>query len=141
VTKVFWDAMLFIYLFQGDPTFGPRVAELRKKSLERGDELYTSALAVGEVLAGAYRDKTEAEAARIRIAIVKAGVRILPFDGNALDVFARTRAKHKTTAADTIHLACAAVAGIDLFLTNDRQLRKLHIPGIKFIAGLDTNLL
>jgi len=58
-----------------------------------------------------------------------------------MDTFGRIRAKYRTSAADTIHLACAATAGIDLFLTNDNQLPKLHIPGIKFIAGLDTNLL
>jgi predicted nucleic acid-binding protein len=58
-----------------------------------------------------------------------------------MDVFGRIRANHRTSAADTIHLACASVAEIDLFLTNDRDLVKLHIPGIKFIAGLDTSLL
>lgn len=141
MTKVFWDAMLFIYLFQADPTFGARVASIRKRSLERGDEIYTSALAVGEVLAGVYRDKTPDDAKRIQAAILNAGVRILPFDVNAMDVFGRIRAKHRTSAADTIHLACAATAQIDLFLTNDKQLPKLHIPGIKFIASLDTNLL
>ena len=126
MTKVFWDTMLFIYLFQADPTFGPRVAYLRNRSLERGDEIYTSALAVGEVLAGVYRDKTAVEASRIRTNIVSAGVRILPFDSNAMDTFGRIRASHRTSAADTVHLACAATAGIDLFLTNDKAIAKTH---------------
>jgi predicted nucleic acid-binding protein len=141
MTRVFWDAMLFIYLFQRDPIFGKRVAQLRKRSLERGDEICTSALAIGEVLAGAYRDKNAEDAARIRGGILAAGINILPFDSSTMDSFARIRAQHRTSAADSIHLACAANAGVDLFLTGDKQLLKLHVPGIKFIAGLDTNLL
>jgi len=38
-------------------------------------------------------------------------------------------------------LACAAVAGTDLFLTNDEKLIGKVIPGIQFIAGLDSNIL
>jgi predicted nucleic acid-binding protein len=141
MTRVFWDTMLFIYLFQRDPTFGERVAHLRKRSLERGDEICTSALAIAEVLAGAYRDKSPEDAAKIRSGIQRAGIKILPFDTSAMDAFARVRAQHRTSAADSIHLACAATTGVDLFLTGDKQLLKLHVPGIKFIAGLDTNLL
>jgi predicted nucleic acid-binding protein len=43
--------------------------------------------------------------------------------------------------ADAIHLACAASAGIDLFLTGDKQLTKLDIPGIQFIAEFNTPIL
>ena len=47
---------------------------------------------------------------------------------------------HRVTPADAIHLASAAAAGVDLFLTNDRALQPLLIPGIHFIAGLGVNL-
>jgi len=52
MARVFWDAMLFIYLMEEDAVFGERVIELRARSLERGDEICTSALALGEVMAG-----------------------------------------------------------------------------------------
>jgi len=42
--------------------------------------------------------------------------------------------------ADAIHLACAANAGIDLFLTDDDRLHSLALPGIHFIAGMNVNL-
>jgi hypothetical protein len=38
---------------------------------------------------------------------------------------------------DAIHLGTAAEAKTDLFVTNDKQLQRLTIPGISFIAGLD----
>ena len=43
-------------------------------------------------------------------------------------------------AADAIHLATAAHARADLFLTNDQRLRGLVIPGIHFVAGMDVDL-
>jgi len=43
--------------------------------------------------------------------------------------------------ADAIHLASAAQAGTDLFLTNDKNLIGKVVPGIQFIASLDTQLL
>jgi predicted nucleic acid-binding protein len=141
MTRVFWDTLLFIYLLQDDPMFGKRVRYLRKRSLERGDEICTSALAVGEMLAGVYRDKIPADAIRVRDGILAGGVRILSFDLSATDAFGRIRSTHRTSAADSIHLACAASAGVDLFLTGDKQLTKLHVPGIKFIDSIDTQLL
>jgi predicted nucleic acid-binding protein len=140
MTRVFWDTNLFIYLLQSHPEHGRRVEYLRRRSLERRDELCTSALAVGEVLAGVYRDKTEEDAARV-LAGIQRTVNVLPFTAEAMDLFGRLRAKHRTSAADTIHLACAAVAGVDLFLTNDKDLVKLHVPGIKFIANFNSDLL
>jgi predicted nucleic acid-binding protein len=141
VTLIFWDTNLFIYLLQDDPTFGERVRYLRARSLERADQICTSALALGEVLAGVHRDKSPEDAIRVRDGILRAGVRILQFDSAASDTFGRIRATYRTSAADSIHLACAATTGVDLFLTADKELRKLHIPGIKFIDGIDTQLL
>ena len=40
-----------------------------------------------------------------------------------------------------LHLACAAEARVDLFLTHDKRLAKKIIPGIQFIATLDTDIL
>jgi uncharacterized protein len=43
--------------------------------------------------------------------------------------------------ADSIHLASAASAGIDLLLTGDKQLMGLDVPGVQFIADFNTPLL
>jgi hypothetical protein len=46
-------------------------------------------------------------------------------------------------APDSIHLACAAAARTDMFLTNDTQLlnRRLHVPGIQFISDFTKPIL
>ena len=50
--RVFWDTMLFVYLLEWHPTYGPLVQTLLARSYERGDILLTSWLALGEMLAG-----------------------------------------------------------------------------------------
>ena len=50
MSRIFWDTNLFVYLFEnrGEPT--ERVVSLRKRMIERNDELFTSALTLGELL-------------------------------------------------------------------------------------------
>jgi len=65
----------------------------------------------------------------------------LPFDKGAVEPFGRLRGEQKLKIADAIHLACAASAGIDLFLTGDKQLLKIDVPGIQFIADFNSTIL
>jgi predicted nucleic acid-binding protein len=65
---------------------------------------------------------------------------MLPFERKAAGEFANLRATTNVSPADAIHLACAGAAGIDLFLTPDKELQKLRVPGIQFMAGLDVNV-
>jgi predicted nucleic acid-binding protein len=65
---------------------------------------------------------------------------LIPFTAETADGYARIRASYRVSPADAIHLASAASAGVDLFLTNDHRLQPLAIPGIQFIAGMDVNL-
>ena len=69
------------------------------------------------------------------------GLSSFPFDIGAVIPFSKLRAEHKLKVADSIHLACAASAGIDLFLTGDRRLTKLDVPGIQFIAEFNNPIL
>ena len=50
MARVFWDTNLFIYLFEDNAEWSPRVIDLRQKMLARRDELVTSWLTVGEIL-------------------------------------------------------------------------------------------
>jgi hypothetical protein len=55
----------------------------------------------------------------------------------AVDRYSMIRAGTRVRQADGIHLASAAAAAVDLFVTNDDKLRTLSIPGIRFFADLD----
>jgi len=50
MARVFWDTNLFIYLFEKNDEWSPRVIDLRKRMRARQDELLTSWLTVGEAL-------------------------------------------------------------------------------------------
>jgi len=50
MSRVFWDTNLFIYLFEDFGGFSSQVATLRSRMLTRGDELFTSAVTLGEIL-------------------------------------------------------------------------------------------
>jgi predicted nucleic acid-binding protein len=137
MSRVFWDTMLFIYLLEGEPRFSARVRELLARSRKRGDKLFTSHLALGEVMAGASKSPNLPSDRFVRETLREMGFTCLPFDGGAVAPFARLRATQTLRIADSIHLACAASAGIDLFLTGDKQLTKLDVPGIQFIADFN----
>ena len=141
MSRIFWDTMLIIYLLEDHPIFGDRSEALAARARRRGDSLYTSYVALGEVLAGAAKSPQPAKTLAVQETLREMGFVYLPFDSGAVEPFSTLRAKHKLRIADAIHLACAASAGIDLFLTGDKQLAKLDVPGIQFIADFNTPIL
>jgi predicted nucleic acid-binding protein len=141
MSRIFWDSMLFIYLLENHPTFSERAGRLLDRAYNRGDSLYTSYLALGEVMAGAEKSKMPRKAQAVREIVIEMGFSCLPFDEGAVVPFSRLRSMQRLKIADSIHLACAASAGIDLFLTGDQQLLKLDVPGIQFIADFNNPVL
>ena len=128
--------MLFIYLLEGHAGFSKRVEYLLQRSYERNDTLCTSFLAYGEILAGAVGSQEKTD--KIQKTVKAMGFEFLPFGAGAVLPFSRLRAVSKVRVADAIHLSTAAAAGIDLFLTGDKQLLRLNVPGVQFIADFNS---
>ncbi len=141
MSRIYWDTMLFIYWLEDHPEYARRVDEIRSRMEERHDQLITGAFTFGEVLAGAYRKGTAQLADETRRLLRNAVAEVVPFTLDTADRYARIRGTPGITPADAIHLASAAQAGTDLFLTNDKSLVGKIVPGIQFIASLDTQLL
>jgi len=141
VSLVYWDTMLFIYWLEGHPQNARQVGRIHQRMAERGDQLCTSVFTVGEILTGAYKGGRTEEARRIRRFFESPAVRLLPFNPEAADRYARIRARWNVSPADAIHLACASTAQVDLYLSNDSGLKKMAIDGIRFIAGMDAAIL
>lgn len=140
MSRIYWDTMLFIYWLEDHPQFAKRVGTIRSRMEERQDQLVTGAFTFGEVLAGIYR-KGSADLARESRLLLEAVVsEVIPFNLETADHYARIRGILGLPPADAIHLASAAQAGADLFLTNDKKLLGKLVPGIQFIAALDTQL-
>jgi len=141
VSRIYWDSMLFIYWLEDNPVFAKRVTALRSRMRERNDELITSAFTLGEVLAGAYRKGAGSSADEVRGVLLTLVSEVVPFTAETANHYGRIRGTRGVSSADAIHLACAAQARTDLFLTNDKTLVGKVIPGIQFIAGLDSNII
>jgi predicted nucleic acid-binding protein len=129
--------MLFIYLLEANPVFGERVQRMHEAMLRRGDILCTSVFTVGEVLTGPRKLNDAAGIGGLKKFFGSKEVEILPFSMEAADRYSMIRAEMRVSQADAIHLATAAAAGVDLFVTNDEDLQKLAISGIRFFADID----
>jgi predicted nucleic acid-binding protein len=136
MSKIFWDTNLFIYLFEDYGQFSATTTVLRRRMLARGDELFTSTLTLGEILVKPLQVSNQALSDQYETAI-KATTVLLPLDVKAAKIYAALRSDKTLRAPDAIQLACAASAGVDLFITNDARLQAKHVPGIQFIAPLD----
>jgi uncharacterized protein len=136
VSLIYWDSMLFVYQLEAHPLFGSSVNGLLDNMIRRGDTLCTSVFCAGEVLAGPRQVGSLSGVEAVKRFFSGGSVVLLPFTIETADRFASIRASTKVSPPYAIHLATAAEASVDLFVTNDRDLRKLSIPGIKFFADL-----
>jgi predicted nucleic acid-binding protein len=136
MSRVFWDTNLFIYLFEGEDSLSERVKQLRQAMIQRGDQLLTSTLTLGEVLVKPL-ERRETELARKYEEAVAATALMIPFETKTARIYAALRSDRSLRAPDAIQLACAAAAGVDLFITNDARLHTRRIAGIQFIVPLD----
>jgi predicted nucleic acid-binding protein len=140
MSRIYWDTMLFVYWLEDHPKYGRRVLHILSRMQERGDELCTSAFSLAELLVGPYKQGASEVSERIRSVFEGPEITVLPFTTQVADQYARIRAQMNVSPADAIHLACAADADTDLFLSNDAYLVGKSVRGIKFIAGIDTDL-
>ena len=139
MSRVFWDTNLFVYLVEGH-RHGREVLALRRRMMEREDELLTSALTLGEVLVKPMEIGDQELRQRYE-SVITAGATVVPFDVRAAPRFAEIRRDRSIRAPDAIQLACASMVGVDLFITNDDRLSRKRVRGIHFIQPLDNAML
>jgi predicted nucleic acid-binding protein len=137
MSRIFLDTNFFIYLIQGTGPQSARTKYLRNAFSLRRDEILTSVMTLGELLVQPMRDGDFALVQSFKRILRSPGITVLPFLDNAAEIFAKLRADKNIKPPDAIQLATAAVAGCDLFLTNDERLRSVVVPGIHFITSFE----
>jgi predicted nucleic acid-binding protein len=133
--------MIFIYWLEDHPQYAKRVHAIHSRMQQRHDQLLTGAFTFGEVLTGVYRKGAADRAHEARRQLQRIVAEVVPFTIDTADRYAQIRGTLGIAPADAIHLACAAQAGTDLFLTNDKRLVGKFIPGIQFVASLEDDVL
>ncbi len=136
MSRIFWDTNIFIYLLEGSGEWSDKAAQLRARMLARGDQLITSTFTLAEVLVKPLENGNTELCNRYEEAILATAL-VQAFDISAAKTYAMLRRDRALRPPDAIQLACAAAAGTDLFITNDRRLQDKTVPGIQFIASLD----
>lgn len=136
MSKVFFDTNVFVYLFEDYEPFSSMVDATWRRMIQRRDQLITSAMTLGELLVKPSK-LGQASLVQEYDRIIRSRAQVLNFDVSVAWRYASLRATHKLRNADAIQLACASHFGVDLFLTNDKELHKLNVPGIGFIAPLE----
>ena len=122
MSRIFWDTNIFIYLFENYGEISKAAAGLRTRMLARGDQLLTSTLTLGEILVKPMEEGNLELCGRYEEAIARASL-MVPLDAKAARIYASLRCDRALRAPDAIQLACAAAAGVDLFITNDARLQ------------------
>jgi predicted nucleic acid-binding protein len=132
--RVFWDTNVFIYLFEDYGPLTELAQNLTERIFQRGAEIVTSSLALGELLV-VPRQESASRADSLET-LLRSIATVAPFDIEAARHFAQIRADRRIAAPDAIHLACAAAAGVDLFVTNDSRLSRRIVPGVPIMTSL-----
>jgi predicted nucleic acid-binding protein len=136
MSRIFWDTNLFIYLFEDYGALSKAVAQLRSKMLDRGDQLLTSTLTLGEILVKP-TERSDTELCLKYERAISSAATLISFDIKAARKYSVLRLERALKAPDAIQLACAASASVDLFVTNDERLQGKHVDGIQFIVPLE----
>lgn len=137
MSLIYWDSMIFAYALEKSPAFFPVVKAVHDAMKRRGDTLCTSVFAVGEILVGPRKLGSQSGAERVKEFFASGTVEVLPFTLETAEQFAMVRTWTGARPPDAIHLATAALAHVDVFLTNDKKLLPLRVPGIVTISDLN----
>lgn len=121
MTSTALDSNIFIYWLERNPDFFRKSAEIVKR-IHSGEPGYCSTLVYAEIFRG---NSTSFEA----LASIQNLV-FIPMDTRIAQLAGQLRHEHKIKAPDAIHVATAITAGAKRFITNDKELTRLRVPGL-----------
>lgn len=136
MSRIFWDTNLFIYLIEGQGERADQVFSLVQRMKQRGDQLYTSTITLGEVLVKPLAENRPDLVERYESTLREPVTTLISFDRACARIFAQLRQDPSIRAPDGVQLACAAQARCDMFITNDERLSRKVVPGVQFIVSL-----
>ena len=132
--RVFWDTNLFIYLTEDFGTLTAQTLQLHKRMRDRGDQLVTSVMTLGEMLVrGGLPGPAAAETIE---SLLREAAVLSPFDDSAARHYGVIRRDREIRPPDAIQLACAVREGSNLFVTNDARLSRKVVPGGLILSSL-----
>ena len=141
MSRVYLDSMVWIYAFEANPLFGTQAQQVLDAVELRRHTLLTSHFLLAELLVAPVKKSDVFLTTSYRRALLARSGQVVSFTEHAADAFAHIRAVQRVSPADAIHLALAASAGADFFVSVDARLKKVTVPGGCQIVDLSHPLL
>jgi predicted nucleic acid-binding protein len=137
---IFLDTNIWVYAYEDDPKFGESARVLMQGLRSGKHRIAGSLFVLNELLVLPTRRNDAFTIASYRRLFSAEMLEILPYTSAATKTYAELRAFHRAKPLDAIHLATAAAASVDLFITQDEKLLPLTVPGIGQIVDLNVQL-
>jgi predicted nucleic acid-binding protein len=128
------DTNIWIYAYEDDPVFGSPARRLFQDLRSGKHRLASSLFVLGELLVLPTRKQNAFALASYRRLFASPELVLLPYNAAATQAYAELRAFQRLQPLDALHLATAAAAHVDLFITHDAKLLPRSVPGIGTIA-------
>lgn len=121
------DTSAFIYHLEAHPVHASRLLPIFRRIEGGRCRGVSSTLTFLEVLVQPYRTGDDEKRAALSALLASfPGMTWIPLDLTVADRAASLRARYRLRTPDAIQLATALHAGADVFLTNDRDLRRVQ---------------
>lgn len=121
---IYVDSVILIYYYDGAPPLKARAVRRITDLRAAGDRIAVSDLSRLECRLKPMRTGNASSLALYDRFFALPDVQLVPIDGAVFDRATVIRAIHNFKLADALHLAAAAEAGCDRFLTNDMRLSR-----------------
>ncbi len=133
---IYVDTNIWIYAYENHPIFGDAARDVFTKLRMGRHDLAASLFLLGELQVMPTRTKNQFALASYKMLFRSRDIVMLSYQPEAVPIYVSLRADHRVKAVDALHLATAAHGRVDLFVTEDAQLRALPVPGIGRVVGL-----
>jgi predicted nucleic acid-binding protein len=137
---VYLDTNIWIYAYENDPLFGPSARRLFQGLRSGKHRLASSLFVLGELLVLPTQKQNTFALASYRKLFAATELALLPHNLAATQAYAEIRAAQRLKPLDALHLATAAAAQVDLFVTHDTKLLPRTIQGIGAIVDTSFTL-
>lgn len=125
--KIYLDTNLYIYFFEDNLIWAPRVEELLVDSLQKRIAIVASPLLLTELLVAPFRDNHSRLADTYQqLQTHINNLELVDLSPEISIIAAKIRAKYNLPTPDCIHIATAIESRVDYFYTSDQRLGKIQ---------------
>ena len=133
---IYVDTNVWIYAYENDPVFGAAARQMLALARARQHQLAGSLLVLGELLVLPTFHGNQFALAMYRRLFESKQVELLSYTVRAMATYGELRAKRRLRPMDALHLATAVDAGVDVVVTEDRNLLAQTALGKTRVASI-----